>query len=102
MTEYKDFSQFKQAIIDILKKDDIEGAWLIGGGALLGGVFGGLVGARAFGSAIPNLNTFLYNEFLEKNYKKRFEEMKNDQTSVKKLIGEATEQIKHMINERNK
>lgn len=52
------------------------------------------------GTSMPNLNAFLYHDFLEKSYKERFEEKKNDPTAVRRLINEAVEQIKQKINDR--
>ena len=50
------------------------------------------------GTSVPNLNTSLFDDFLETNYKDRFEECKNDIVALDKLSREAANQYKELDN----
>lgn len=74
----KDFSDFKNAV-----KQQLENRPMACG--LL---------AAVVGTSVPMISAVLFEIFLESNYKKRFEENKNDTVSINNLVKEAVKQIK--------
>lgn len=102
MSEYKDFEAFKAAVITEYKKryslSHVFSRFVIrtilGGLATLAdGILGGRLVGHVAGSATPDLSEFMFNSFLDDNYKKRFDANVNNDAKLKNLVKEAVEQL---------
>ena len=102
MSEYKDFEAFKAAVITEYKKryslSHVFSRFVIrtilGGLATLAdGILGGRLVGHVAGSTTPDLSEFMFNSFLDDNYKKRFDANVNNDAKLKNLVKEAVEQL---------
>lgn len=92
MKNISTFEEFETVVIKAAKGD---GHWVVAQGGVLGGVINPVIGAFFDFAMSPsiNLNTEMYLNYLEKEYKERFEKNKHDSQYIQSLIKEAINKI---------
>lgn len=107
MKQISTFEEFEAAVINEAKTPPnmVAGS----GGALVGGMMGaamvpvgplggaGIFTALTLGNLSINLNNQTYLNYLETEYKQRFEENKHDSQYIQSLIKEAVNKIRTLV-----
>lgn len=106
MKEIEDFDNFKKAVQQNLEKEKhvilSRTAKLFLSPLIIGALSPSIITQFGIGkAATPSLNTLLFDEFLETYYREKFENQKDDISSVRMLISEATQLIKDIVYEKD-